>query len=189
MNRILCHIARLPQHKVVQLKSGSKSTLHVIRPFPVVDGSRDLPLFLLQLQALATMWLLSGNGYSEKGAAAIYILCFRTRLPLPIFFSKVESSCVVWMKLHYVCEGDSNRKWTVVYIICTAFYHHAKCTSPSLSNSITLGYARSFLWPRACVDGVGLMVTGQLADKPTRGRSSGGLINSLTSQLAEMVSV
>jgi len=30
------------------------------------------------------------------------------------------------------------------------------------------------------------MVTGQLADKPTRGQSSRGLVNSWTSQLAEM---
>jgi len=30
------------------------------------------------------------------------------------------------------------------------------------------------------------MVTGQLADKPTRGQSSLGLVNSRTSQLAEM---
>jgi len=30
------------------------------------------------------------------------------------------------------------------------------------------------------------MVTGQLADKPTRGQSSHGLVNSRTSQLAEM---
>jgi len=29
-------------------------------------------------------------------------------------------------------------------------------------------------------------VTGQLADKPTRGQSSCGLVNSWTSQLAEM---
>jgi len=29
-------------------------------------------------------------------------------------------------------------------------------------------------------------VTGQLADKPTRGQSSRGLVNSWTSQLAEM---
>jgi len=29
-------------------------------------------------------------------------------------------------------------------------------------------------------------VTGQLADKPTRGQSSRGLVNSRTSQLAEM---
>jgi len=29
-------------------------------------------------------------------------------------------------------------------------------------------------------------VTGQLADKPTRGQSSRGLVNSQTSQLAEM---
>jgi len=34
--------------------------------------------------------------------------------------------------------------------------------------------------------GVGCTVTGQLADKPTRGQSSCGLVNSLTSQLAEM---
>ena len=31
-----------------------------------------------------------------------------------------------------------------------------------------------------------VMVTGQLADKPTRGQSSRGLVNSRTSQLAEM---
>jgi len=31
-----------------------------------------------------------------------------------------------------------------------------------------------------------LWVTGQLADKPTRGQSSRGLVNSRTSQLAEM---
>ena len=30
------------------------------------------------------------------------------------------------------------------------------------------------------------LVTGQLADKPTRGQSSRGLVNSRTSQLAEM---
>jgi len=30
------------------------------------------------------------------------------------------------------------------------------------------------------------MATGQLADKPTRGQSSRGLVNSWTSQLAEM---
>jgi len=30
------------------------------------------------------------------------------------------------------------------------------------------------------------VVTGQLADKPTRGQSSRGLVNSQTSQLAEM---
>ena len=30
------------------------------------------------------------------------------------------------------------------------------------------------------------MVTGQLADKPTRGQSSRGLVNSRTSQLAKM---
>jgi len=30
------------------------------------------------------------------------------------------------------------------------------------------------------------MVPGQLADKPTRGQSSNGLVNSRTSQLAEM---
>jgi len=59
MNRILCHIARLPQHKVVQLKSGSKSTLHVIRPFPVVDGSRDLPLFICSFYS-CKHWRLCG---------------------------------------------------------------------------------------------------------------------------------